>query len=66
MKDNLIQPAATIAAAVIARMPATGRVNNTLTVGEIKSIFLEAMEALEDAAIDIRRGRGRSTPLRED
>lgn len=62
MKNELIEAAATIAAALIARMPATGETNNQLTTREIKDAFLQAREAVEDAMDQIARNQGRSSP----
>lgn len=61
MRDELIAPAATITAALIQRMSAS-QPNNGVSTDEIKSAFLQAMEALEDAEGAIAAGNWRTSP----
>jgi hypothetical protein len=61
MKEKLIQPAATIAAAVLASRPAS----EPITGGSIKNAFIEAYRALEAAESEIDPPRvARQVPLR--
>lgn len=56
MDIELMKAAAPIAAALIARIPAS-QPNNGLSNAEIKSAFLQAMEALSEARQDEQEGR---------